>query len=194
MDEKDDIQFDIDEVSQEGSDIAESEIEEIEGKVDDKLKSLKTKLKKSEEERVKLLEDLQRTKADFLNSKRRLEEQSLRNNERVTERILIDLLPLLDSFETALGDTEALERLDPNWKTGIQGIYSLFTNFLRTNGIVEIESEGKHFSPHEHEAISNIPVTDAAQIDKVISVLQKGYKRNDVVLRPAKVTVGVEKH
>ncbi len=194
MDDKDEIQLEEVEIDSVPEETIEPEIEESEGRMEDKIKSLKAKFKESEDARMQLLEDLQRTKADFLNSKRRIEEQSIRNNERVTERLLTDLLPLIDSFETAMSDKEALERLDPKWKSGMEGIHALLMNFLKSYGVTEIETNGKHFSPHEHEAISNVPVTDAKLVDTVISVLQKGFKRNDTVLRPAKVTVGIESH
>lgn len=194
MDDKDDIQLEeaVHDVLPEET--SEPEIDESEGRMEDKIKSLKAKLKESEDARTELLEDLQRTKADFLNSKRRIEEQSARNNERTTERLLTDLLPLIDSFDTAMSDKEMLGRLDPKWKSGMEGIHGLLINFLKSYGVTEIETEGKHFSPHEHEAISNVPVTDAKQVDTVITVLQKGFKRNNTVLRPAKVTVGTSSH
>lgn len=174
--------------------LEETELEAEEEFCARKLKSLRTKLAETEETKAKLHEDLQRARADFLNSKRRLEEQSLRNSERVTERLITDLLPLIDSFETAMSDKEALGRLDPKWKSGMEGIHALLINFLKSYGVTEIETEGKHFNPHEHEAISNVPVTDNTHVDTVITVLQKGFKRNDTVLRPAKVTVGTSSH
>lgn len=158
-----------------------------------KLKALRSKLKECEETKAKTLEDLQRARADFLNSKRRIEEQAARDSERTAIRIITDLLPLLDSFDTALSDVKRLHELDPTWRSGIEGIHALLKNFLRAEEVTEIETLGKHFNPHEHEAISNTPVDDNAAVDTVISVLQKGYKWKDVVIRPAKVAVGIKK-
>ncbi len=168
----------------------ESEIGEIEEHIGDSLKVLKSKLKESEGARAKLMEDLQRARADFLNSRRRIEEQSVRDVERVTNNFLIDLLPLLDSFDTALSHKESIEKLDPVWQKGIEGIRSLLTNFLNRYNVTEISTKGSHFNPHEHEALTSVLVADDKLVDTIVEVLQKGYKRNDTVLRPAKVTVG----
>lgn len=168
----------------------EPDIEDIEAQSTEKMKKLRDSLKASEAEKMKALEDLQRARADFLNSKRRLEEQLARDRERIIERMIIDLLPLVDSFEAAQANKELWEKIDPIQRTGIEGIYAQLMSYLKSNNVEVIETLGKHFSPHEHEAVANVPVTDEAQRDTVIAVLQKGFKRNDVIIRPAKVAVG----
>lgn len=168
----------------------EPDIEDIEAQSAEKMKKLRDSLKASEAEKMKALEDLQRARADFLNSKRRLEEQLARDRERIIERMIIDLLPLVDSFEAAQANKELWEKIDPIQRTGIEGIYAQLMSYLKSNNVEVIETLGKHFSPHEHEAVANVPVTDEAQRDTVIAVLQKGFKRNDVIIRPAKVAVG----
>ncbi len=166
----------------------EAEEIETEERLQDKLKSFREKVRTLETEKADLLENLQRTKADFLNSKRRIEEQSLRTGERQVDAFLGNILPLVDGFEHALLDTTSL---DPKWREGILGIQSILMSLLKRYDVTEIETLGKQFNPHEHEALANIPVDDPEKQDTIISVLQKGYKRNDVVIRPAKVGVGV---
>lgn len=169
----------------------ELEVEEIEAEGAKKMKHLRDSLKACEAEKIQYLEDLQRSRADFLNSKRRLEEQFERDRERVIDRLLTDLLPLIDSFDTAMSDAAALERMDEKWRSGITAIHNQLMSFLKSNKVEEIATLGKPFDPHEHEAIANTPVTSASQADTVVAVLQKGFKRGDTIIRPAKVAVGI---
>ncbi len=167
------------------------ELEEEEGLTRDKLKAMREKLRACEVEKTKHQDDLQRARADFLNSKRRLEEQLLRDRERSRDGILTELLTLADSFDTAMMNAEAWQSLDATWRTGIEAIQSKLTAILKSNGVEEINPVGQPFSPHEHEAVSSEAVEDE-QVDTVIRVLQKGYRRNADILRPARVVVGAK--
>jgi len=165
------------------------ELEDIEQASGDKLKQLREKLKGCEKERMEHLEALQRTKADFLNSKKRIEEQLQRDRERITVGHVLALLPLADSFEAAMSDKN-WEECDEKWRKGVEGIYAQLMNILKANEVTPIDAEGEHFNPHEHEAVSNAPASEETKINTVVNVLQKGYRMGDTVLRPAKVIVG----
>ena len=191
--------FDIDDMKDEEEVVTDidlepedAELEDEESLAKDKLKSLRDKLKHSEEERKKCLDDLQRTRADFLNSRKRLDEQLARDRERATDRLIMELLPLADSFDMAMLDTELWEKMDTNLKTGIEAIQAKLSSILKGNNITTISPLGEMFDPNEHEAVSNSQVTDEAEVDKIIAVLQRGYKRNDDVIRPARVVVGTK--
>lgn len=168
------------------------ELDEEEGILNDKLKLLKQKLSVCEEEKRGYLEELQRTRADFLNSKRRIEEQAQREKERAKDKILIELLTLVDSFDTAMADKEVWETVDVKWRNGIEAIQSKLQSILTAHHITPIESVGKQFNPEEHEAVSSTQVDDDTHIDTVITVLQKGFKRGDTIIRPARVVVGTQ--
>ena len=167
------------------------ELDEEEGILSDKLKLLKQKLSACEEEKRGHLEELQRTRADFLNSKRRIEEQAQREKERAKDKILIELLTLVDSFDTAMADKEVWESVDVKWRSGIEAIQSKLQSILTAQYITPIDSVGKQFNPEEHEAVSSTQVDDA-HVDTVIAVLQKGFKRGDTIIRPARVVVGTQ--
>ncbi len=158
----------------------------------DKIRLLKEKLKASEEEKRTYLDDLQRTRADFLNSKRRLEEQLARDKERATDKILFELLTLVDSFDTAMADTQLWKTIDEKWRSGVEGIHAKLLSILKGNNVEQFDPTGLAFNPEEHEAIANTEVTDDADVEKVLTVLQKGFKRNDTTIRPAKVIVGTK--
>ena len=191
--------FDIDDMKDEEEVVTDidlepedAELEDEESLAKDKLKSLRDKLKHSEEERKKCLDDLQRTRADFLNSRKRLDEQLARDRERATDRLIMELLPLADSFDMAMLDRELWEKMDARLKTGIEAIQAKLSSILKGNNITTISPLGEMFDPNEHEAVSNSQVTDEAEVDKIIAVLQRGYKRNDDVIRPARVVVGTK--
>lgn len=177
----DDIVLEEDERSAQNQDL---ELEAEEELTAEKMRALRHKLKASESERMAALEDSARTKADFLNSKRRLEEQFKSDKERIVDRVVSDFLPLIDSFETALmhgGDAEV--------KKGVRAMHAQFLAVLRSYNITEIEAEGMPFNPHEHEAVSSQKGTKGEVPDTVVSVLQKGYKRGDTIIRPARVII-----
>lgn len=165
----------------------DASLEDIEGASTAKMKQLRQKLAACDEEKRSIHEELQRTRADFLNSKRRLEEQLQRDRERITDRHLEDLFPLADSFEMAM-QAPSWSEADETWRKGIEGIYAKLIAIFKSNGIEVIDPPlGSPFNPHEHEAI-----IDNGTNDHIGHVLQKGYKRNNMVIRPAKVAVGKE--
>lgn len=178
-----------DEIVLEGDENAQDQDLELEAEEEltkDKLKELRLKLKTSESEKMAALEESARIKADFLNSKRRLEEQFKTDKERVVDRVVEDFLPLIDSFETALahagtegGDVER----------GVKAMHSQFLSILKGYGIREVGETGAPFNPHEHEAVSSRKGDGNEVPETVLEVLQKGYKRGDTIIRPARVII-----
>ncbi len=166
--------------------LEEEDIVVSEEGVQDRIKSLKSKLKTCEEERRQFHEDLLRARADFLNSKRRLEEDSVRNADRAAEKMLRALLPVIDSFEMAMRENQGSTK-------GLEAVYTQFQSLLRSYGIEEIQAIRTTFDPAIHEAVSNREAEDTSEIDTVIEVLQKGYRRGDTIIRPARVVVGIAK-
>ncbi|MBY0538167.1 nucleotide exchange factor GrpE [Patescibacteria group bacterium] len=170
------------------------ELYEIENDEDNKLKTLKTKLKESEEKNRNLLEELQRSKADFLNGKRRLEEDRIRDKARLTISHVEKLLPLCDSFYLAMLDKETWAKADEKWRKGVEGILSQLNSVLSGYKVTSFDPTGLEFDHNRHEALAQVPVTDETQNNKVLSVIQQGYEidvdGNKELIRPARVTVG----
>ena len=162
----------------------EIEAGEEEASSTSKIKALRDKLAECEDAKRQSLEDLSRARADFLNSKKRNEEQLIRDRERITERHMEDLLPLADSFEMAMRDP-AWASADPKWRSGVEGIHNQLMNLFKSNNMELLDPAGQEFNPHEHEALM-----DTGNGNKVSNVIQRGYKIGDRVLRPAKVAVG----
>lgn len=168
----------------------EIELEELEERAEDKSKKLRQKLKVCEEEKRQVFEDLQRTKADFLNSRRRIEEQALRSTERAIDDFIVNLLPVVDSFDMAMMNKGAWELAEESWRKGMEAIHAQVLSLLRSYRVEPIDAKGEHFDPERHEAVGNSTVEHEADVDTVVQVLQKGYERNGTVIRTAKVTVG----
>jgi molecular chaperone GrpE len=164
----------------------------------DKISTLQKKLKTSEAARRELQEELQRAKADFLNARRRLEEDKERYKDRLRITFIEELLPLCDSFYMAMSNEAVWNAIDPVWRTGVESIHGQLQSILSSNRVSVINPKGKPFDPQKHDAVSNAPVTDEAQHDTVVSVLQPGYEMTigdkTEIIRAARVVVGSFTH
>jgi molecular chaperone GrpE len=150
------------------------------------IKKLKDRIKQAESEKKEYLDGWQRAKADLVNA-RRDEERKLQGwKERVEGHVLEEFLIVLDSFDLALSPDHRAH-LSPDVEKGFILIRSQFMDVLRRFGVEEIKTEGVEFNPHEHEAIDYVLSDEAA--GAIIQEFQKGYKRGEVVLRPARVKV-----
>ncbi len=188
-----DVDFDVEDDGHHEVEDLELSDEEATGAL--KMKQLRQKLAKCDEEKRQILEDAAREKADFLNARRRLEGERAQDKIRFTKKHVEALLPLSDSFEMARSDKGAWESASENWRKGIEGIHTQLQQLLTSYGVSGIDADGANFDPYKHEAISTTPVTDKKLDHKVIHVLQNGYeiKVDDTmeVIRPARVTTGV---
>ncbi|MCB9810916.1 MAG: nucleotide exchange factor GrpE [Candidatus Nomurabacteria bacterium] len=185
------------EITNEETDVLEPDLEEIENNEKDIIKSLKVKLKACNEEKREILEEGQRAKADFLNARRRLEEERLRDRVRSQKKHIEELLPLCDSFQMAMSDKEAWEKADKAWRTGIEGIHGQLMRLLESYGVKVINPAGEKFDPYRDEAIGTEEVDDDRMVDTVVSVVQHGYEMKvgdqTEVIRHARVTTGILK-
>jgi molecular chaperone GrpE len=128
---------------------------------------------------------LLRLAADFDNYKKRAARERDEYVTRANERLLKELLPILDDLERALKSAE--EHEEAQLEEGVRLVHRSLASLLQRNGVEEIATEGK-FDPHVHEALLAQPAEDREHGD-VIDVIQKGYKLGDLVVRPARVIV-----
>lgn len=147
-------------------------------------------LDKVKAERDEYLAGWQRAKADAVNASKRMAEDMKAFRTMANEGLIEELLPVLQSFEMAFANKEAWEKADKNWRAGIEHIYAQIKGVLAGNGLEEINPIGKKFDAATHEAVKYEPVTDIAQADTVIQVIEKGYALGGKLVRPAKVVVG----
>jgi len=171
----------------EGTDELELEVEEELSAA--KMKQLREKLRACEKEKQEHLDGWQRARADFLNYKRRTEEDAKRQSELGTARTVESLLPLLDSFALATKG-KTWDEADQNFKAGFQMIQSQLGSILRDMRVEAIDPLGATFNPHIHEAMAEVEVDDAAKVGTIIETIQPGYQIGDTVIRAARVVVG----
>jgi molecular chaperone GrpE len=126
-----------------------------------------------------------RLAADFDNYKKRVAREYLEVTERANERLLNELLPVLDDLERALEAAAAHE--EARLEEGVQLVHRSLASLLERHGLKEIEAEGT-FDPHVHEALLAQP-GEGAESGTVLQVIQKGYRLGDRVLRPTRVIV-----
>jgi molecular chaperone GrpE len=138
-----------------------------------------------EEDRAAALEDqLKRVAADFDNYRKRMARERTDLVTSANERLLKELLPILDDLERAL--EAAAQHQEAQLEEGVRLVHRALDDLLRKHGVAEIATEGQ-FDPHVHEALLAQP--SEADEGSVIQVLQKGYRLGDRVVRPARVVV-----
>jgi molecular chaperone GrpE len=134
------------------------------------------------------LNDLKRLAAEFENYKKRAAREQAALSTRAAERLVKELLPIVDDLERALEAAEQHE--EAKLEEGVRLVQRQLASVLEREGLAEIETNGR-FDPHVHEALLSRP-SDAEE-GSVIEVLQKGYRLGDRVLRPARVAVAAPK-
>jgi len=153
------------------------------------LKKLRADLKQCKKEKEEYLTGWQKERADFANYKKGEEDRKANYSESLREHILTRFLTVADSFNMAFGNTEAWEKVDENWRKGVEYIYSQLNSVFEEYGVKEIGAEGESFDPNIHQSIEMVP-TDNKELDhKVAKVIQRGYRLGERVMRPARVNV-----
>jgi molecular chaperone GrpE len=132
----------------------------------------------------------QRAKADLINARKRDEADRNEFVKFANERLIEGLIPVLESFELAMSNKESWEKVDKNWRVGVEYIYSQLKKALEDSGLTELKPLNQKFDHAIHEAASYEPVVDEKLNHIVIRVIQNGYDLNGKLMRPAKVVVG----
>ena len=148
----------------------------------DALKALETKIEEISDKHLRL-------QAEFDNFRRRTLKEKSELIKSAGELVLVNLLPVVDDFDRALDALKELDSEDPS-KKGLMLIYSKFQEFLKQNGVVEIEALHQDFDCDHHEAITKIPAPSEELKGKNVDVVQKGYMLGDKVIRFSKVVIG----
>ena len=127
-----------------------------------------------------------RLMAEFQNYKKRVAKEKNDIREYAPEKLVMELLPVLDNFERALA---ASAEDDPaGYAKGMELIFTQMVTELQKSGLTEVEAEGQDFDPTKHNAVMT-EENEELESGKVSKVLQKGYALNDKVIRPSMVAV-----
>jgi len=139
------------------------------------------------DERDQLKDQLLRTMAEFQNFRKRQETERQRMREQVTERVVMDLLPVLDNLERTLASIERGATLE-SVAEGIKGVERQMRSALENVGVKRMQAVGQPFDPEHHDAIA-IEASEEHEHDTVMDEVEPGYKLNDRTVRPARVRV-----
>ena len=153
------------------------------------LKKLRGDLKQAKKEKEEYLTGWQKERADFANYKKDETERSVRYKDLAREQILESFLRVADSFAMAFANKEAWEKVDPNWRQGVEYIYAQMGGVFEEYGVTELGKVGEVFDPNIHEPVEMVAAIEKDMDHKIATVIQKGYKLGSRVLRPARVNV-----
>ncbi|MGB5823623.1 MAG: nucleotide exchange factor GrpE [Proteocatella sp.] len=141
-------------------------------------------LEKAKKEIEELKSTVQRTQADFINFKRRTEKEKESMSAFANEKIIVELLGVMDNFDRALNTFEDKES---STYSGVVMIRKQVEEILKRNSVEEVVTDCK-FDPNVHHAV----MQDSGETpDEILEVFQKGYKIKGKVVRPAMVKVSI---
>lgn len=167
--------------------IETSDDEGGESTLGDKLKQLREKLRACEQEKAANLLGWQRAKADFINVSKRADDERHLARASGIEDFIENLLPVLDSLEAAMQTVPS----DAPWAKGFANVETLLKKTLDSYQVSVIDAIGVAEDPRIHESIQTTPASPTQKTHTVTSILQKGYKVGDKVIRAAKVVVAI---
>lgn len=139
-------------------------------------------------EKSALYDQLLRRQAEFENYRKRVERERADTFQRARADVVLEMIPILDNLERALVSLEQSEGDAEALRHGVELIHKQFRDALTKFGLQPVESVGRTFDPHLHEAVTIEP-TDEHQENTIIEEFQRGYTLGDRLLRPAKVKV-----
>lgn len=167
----------------------ESTEEGMEKSATEKVKKLKEKIIAIEKEKQEYLGGWQRARADYVNLQKAVEEDKKRLKEVFKESFIAEFIPVVDSFQMAMANKEAWEKVDVNWRTGVEYINNQLMNVLESHGLKLFGDIGEKFDPAKYEAVGEEEIADKEKDHAIAKVIQKGFLLGDTVIRPARVTV-----
>lgn len=168
---------------------AQSQTEENQADEDSENSSEQDELSVVKNELEELKDKHLRLQAEFDNYRRRTLKEKAELISSAGEKVLKDLLPVIDDLDRAMESTATAQDVAAV-REGLDLIVNKFQNFLKNNGVSEIEAKEQNFDADKHEAVTKFPAPSEDLKGKVIDVVQKGYTLNGKVMRFAKVVVG----
>jgi molecular chaperone GrpE len=174
-----------------GDDVTfEENSEALTHEVKDRTDKLKAKIKELEKKNQDLLNAWQRDKADFINARRNDETAKVEFLKFAKADVISELIPALDAFQSAFKNKEAWEKVDKNWRVGVEYIHSQLMNVLTNHGLKVINPLGEKYNHIRDEAVETVKVDDVKDDGKILEVVSVGYELNGKEIKPPKVKVG----
>ncbi len=154
-----------------------------------KIQEMEKALENAKIEKAELNDRFLRLYSEFDNYKKRVNKEKLDLISTASEKVFVNLLPVIDDFERAIAANEKAEDAEAI-KEGFVLIYNKMLQLLKRFDVEEIAAKGEPFNTDFHEAITHFPTDKEEDKGKVIDVTEKGYKIKDKVIRYSKVVVG----
>ena len=175
---------DVDDVTfEENSDVTAPDVK-------DRTEKLKARIKELEAKNADLMDKWQRDKADFVNLRKKDEEDKKEFLKFAKRDLIEELIPSLDAFDSAMKNKEVWEKVDKNWRVGVEYINSQLHKTLSEHGLKVINPMGEMYNEKRDEAIETVKVDDKKDDGKILDVVQAGYELNGKEIRAPKVKVG----
>ena len=152
------------------------------------LKKLKDELKLAKQEKMDMLTNWQKDKAEFINARKRDEEAKQEIIKYSNQMLVADLLPIIDGYEQAKAQP-TWTAVDEVWRKGIEAIIDKVYNALKKVGVESYGTVGDQFDPNMYEALGRDITTEKEKDHTVSMIMQKGYKLHDKIIRVALVKV-----
>ncbi|HZY66003.1 MAG TPA: nucleotide exchange factor GrpE [Rubrobacteraceae bacterium] len=156
-------------------------VEEEPGVAEEETAAIAEELELTRRERDEYLSALQRLKAEFENSRKRHERELTRVRETASEKLVAELLPVLDNLDRALES-------EGDIREGVRATRDHFADVLGEAGLAPVTSDGQHFDPNVHEAVMGQP-SEEHEEGIILQTFERGYLLNGKPIRPAKVVV-----
>lgn len=158
-----------------------------EASLEEKVLTLEAELKQSKEQAEDYYVRLQRLQAEFDNFRKRSQKEKEENLKYASERVIKEMLPILDNFERAVASSQSSQDFTA-FSQGVEMILKQMKSGLEKEGLTPIEAVGQPFDPKLHDAVLQVDSEDYPE-NTVVEELQKGYYLKEKVLRPSMVKV-----
>lgn len=168
-------------VSEGGPEATEAAAEEPETADAEQIAALAAELEAVRAERDEHLDSVKRLRAEFENSRKRAERERERILQSASEKLVTELLPVLDNLDRAL-------EAEGDIREGVRSTRDQLVSVLSEEGLSTVVSDGEHFDPNVHEAVMGQP-SEEYEDGTVIQTFERGYVLNGKPIRPAKVVV-----
>ncbi len=163
--------------------------ENLAPEIKDRTEKLKAQIKELQKKNAEILDAWQRDKAEFLNSRKRDADEKSEFLKFAKADLISEIIPALDSFDNAMRNKETWEKVDKNWRVGIEYIRTQLLNALAGHGLNVINPVGQMYDSKRDEAIETVKVDSKDDEGKILDVIQVGYELNGKEIRAPKVKV-----
>ncbi len=154
------------------------------------LKKFRADLKACQKEKEEYLTGWQKERAGFVNYRKEEADRSVNFKNIIQEGILSDFISVMDNFDMAFSNKETWEKVDKNWRVGIEHIYNQVLKIFAEYGVTPISVKiGDKFDPMLHHSVESVESYEKEKDHTIASITSAGYKMGNKILRPATVKV-----